>query len=103
MDSTNEAKPLKAVLNGRKYMAALKIDPIDVTTTGGLSARIDGIDPTNSDCLHGEILPSNPHSRVRWDLLGRARDNHDRCNLDMDSDEMRELAELAKRLGAPEA
>ena len=81
-------------------MATVKIHPINVTTFGGLAACIDGIDPINSDCLAGEIFPAGALSRVRWDLLGRARDNNEKCNLDMQTDEMRELIELAKLLGA---
>lgn len=79
-------------------MATLKIDPIVVTTQGGFQATISGIDPSSTDCIKGHIK-----SDVRWDLLGRARDNHEDCNIDMQADEMRDLVDLAKRLGAPDA
>ncbi len=81
-------------------MATLLIQPIVVTTIGGMQARITGIDPTNHDCLEGGILPINPLTRTQWNLNGIARDSHDDCNLDMRADELSDLARLARQLGA---
>lgn len=83
-------------------MAILNLEPVNTNTTGGFEAQISGIDPTDSDCLVGTVLTVGlGRKKVRWDLGGRCRDNHDSLNLDMRNDKMLDLRETAKRLGAP--
>ncbi|MQT13122.1 hypothetical protein [Segnochrobactrum spirostomi] len=81
-------------------MATLKIFPIEVTTQGGHSAVVNGIDPTNSDCLHGSINSAGGTIPVRWDLHGIARNQSPGVNINMHIEELEALSELAKKLGA---
>jgi hypothetical protein len=83
-----------------RFMATIKIDPINALTAGGYAASITGICPTNSDCFEGTLkTPARPLKDVRWDLYGRMRDGDHDCNLDMRSNEMHNLRETAIRLG----
>lgn len=82
-------------------MASIKIETVQTITSGGISAKITSINPTDSDCLVGSYLtPSLSEKTVRWDLGGRCRDNHDSLNLVMSNDEMKDLSETAILLGA---
>ena len=82
-------------------MAVLKIEPVTIQSVGGHQITLTGIDPTNSDCLHGSIQSGTQAPRNgRWDLGGRMRDASDDCNIDMRDDEISELAALARKLGA---
>lgn len=81
-------------------MATIKVEPIQTHTRAGYPATITGISPTNHDCIVGEVtLPSIGLKRQVWDLNGTARDSVDGCNLDMNEDELAEVADLAKHLG----
>lgn len=82
-------------------MATVIIEPVHTKTTNGYPATIRGIDPTDMDCLIGEITtPGMGQMSVRWDLGGLCRDHDPSCNLDMKDNENFDLRETAKRLGA---
>lgn len=72
-------------------MAAILIQPFDITTVGKLSATITGIDPTDHDCLLGTV-DGKP---ARWNSDGTARDWPSAANIDVtDSEVMDALATL---------
>ncbi|MER2926829.1 hypothetical protein [Serratia nevei] len=77
-------------------MATLLIAPISTLTVGGYKAEIRGVNNDSTDCLHGVLWGSDgTEYTVNWDLYGRARDNSDKCNLDMRQDEHFALRSLA--------
>jgi hypothetical protein len=81
--------------------ATLKIEPIHLTSVGGFDVQITGLEPTDHDCLVGQLLPPrHPSLRARWNLGGVMRGGTQDCNLDMRSNEMIELVQLARNLGA---
>jgi hypothetical protein len=82
-------------------MATIPIEPINVKSGGGFDVRITGICPTDHNCLHGELSPPGiPLTRERWNMNGIMSGGTGKCNLDMRSNEMIDLVETAKRLGA---
>lgn len=82
-------------------MAIITINPVTTKTTKGFAATVTGIDPTNCDCLIGEIVtPGKGLIEVRWSLGGICRDTHESCNLDMRENENSNLRDTALRLGA---
>lgn len=81
-------------------MATILIESITTATRGGFPVHIVGLDPTNGDCIIGDIQPHGaPQTRVRWNLGGTARNQTPNCNLDMSDDDLSELARLARQLG----
>ncbi len=85
-------------------MAILKIEPIKVATRGGLDALITGLEPTDHDCIVGEVFSRTDNlTNARWNLSGLHRGGSDASNLDMREAQLQELATLAKRLGAKAA
>lgn len=83
-------------------MAALAIHPIHTQSRGGYPVIINGLDPSDHDCLVGEISPLSGRQEARWSLHGIMRGGSDSANLPMDSDDMKELVLLARKLGAPD-
>ena len=81
-------------------MTFLKIDPISTQSIGGHPVLIDGLDPSDHDCIHGEISFSNVKERRKWNLAGTIRNSAGDGNLDMKAGEVFEVAELARKLGA---
>lgn len=82
-------------------MATILIEPITAETRGGFRAHIVVLDPTNGDCIIGDVRPHGvPQTGVRWNLDGTARNQPSECNLDMSDDDLSELARLARQLGA---
>ncbi|WP_449287855.1 hypothetical protein [Marinobacter salarius] len=78
-------------------MAHLKIESIQLKTTGGYDAEIYGIDPASSDCLIGE-LKTQYGGTASWDIHGRCRDHNTDCNFDTRTDEFVDLERLARSL-----
>lgn len=78
------------------------IEPVSLISVGSHPITITAIDPTSPDCLIGTI--SNTAlgtTRHRWNLDGLMRDGSAPLNIDVYSDEMKQLVQLAKKLGAP--
>jgi hypothetical protein len=84
-------------------MATIQIEPIQTQSREGYKVTITGIDPTDRDCIVGEITTSAIGTkRQKWNLNGAATNSPDSCNLNMyDNDDLIDLVELAKKLGAP--
>ena len=78
-------------------MTYLRIEPVELVTTGGYAAEIYGIDPASSDCLIGKINTEYGGTAM-WDLNGTCRDNSAECNLNTSSDEFVELDRIARAL-----
>ena len=51
-------------------MATLMIYPINARSTGGNPVIINGIDPTDHDCIKGEIRTAERLIQARWNLNG---------------------------------
>jgi hypothetical protein len=83
-------------------MATILIEPITTKSIGGFPVTIDGIDPTDHDCLRGSITtPGGGISRGSWDLNGTMRDGHPDCNLNTRDDAVAaDAAATARQLGA---
>lgn len=82
-------------------MAVIKIEPISVTSNGGYQVVLSGISPTYHDCIIGEIdTPGMGKVSGEWNLSGIMRGGTSDCSLDMRVDELRELGDLARALGA---
>ena len=83
-------------------MAIIVIEPVAVTTKGGYSATITGIDPTDSDCLKGTVSGTALGTiAVRWDLAGFCRNQASDLNLNTSSSgDACDVAITAKKLGA---
>ena len=82
-------------------MAKVLIEPIHTQTSGGYSAELNAIDPTAHDCIVGVIdTPGEGKKAVNWDLGGMCRDNDPSCNLDTHADEIADVFDTAKILGA---
>jgi hypothetical protein len=82
-------------------VATIQIDTINTKSTGGYPVTISGLCPTDHDCIAGAIVtPGTSLTPARWNLSGIMRGGTDKCNLNMSADEMHDLGELAKRLGA---
>ena len=78
-------------------MATIKIEPIEITTAGGIKVTVSGIDPTSSDCIIGTLdrqhLPS-----ARWDMFGVCRDNSPDCNFDIHNDDFLDIVQTIKAI-----
>jgi hypothetical protein len=85
-------------------MATLKIQPIEVYSKGRYRVLITGIRPLDENCFIGEMWNGldGPNPSV-WDLNGFRLGGAGDSSLDMETDELRELAELAVHLGAMRA
>ena len=82
-------------------MATLLIAPIEEKSVGGYPVIITGIAPTDHDCIVGKITtPGQQTTGARWNLSGIMRDGTDLCNIDLNSDDLLQVANLAKKLGA---
>jgi len=81
-------------------MTFLKIDPISTQSIGGYPVVIDGLDPSDHDCIVGEISLPIGKKRARWNLTGIMRGGVHECNLPMKADDLDGLEALAKKLGA---
>jgi len=82
-------------------MATLLIAPIALVSIGGYAVQITGIEPTNHDCIVGTIqTPGMGLIQGRWNLGGFLRGGTNQTNLDMRSNDMIDLRQLAISLGA---
>ncbi len=81
-------------------MATLLIEPVQTTTRGGHAAEITGIDPTSNNCLSGTVDTANGKQKQVWNLDGTASNNGDSVNLDKNDDEVADVIDLARKLGA---
>ena len=82
-------------------MATVSIHPIHVASRGGYPVIINGIGPSDYDCIVGEIrTPGAGLKQAQWDLGGMMRDGSDETNLNMKEPELAELSQLAQKLGA---
>jgi hypothetical protein len=82
-------------------MATLKIQPVEVYSRGRYRVLITGIRPLDDNCFVGEMWNGldGPNPSV-WDMNGFRLGGAGDSNLDMNSEELKELAELAVQLGA---
>lgn len=80
-------------------MAVLSIHPIHTQSLQGYSVLINGLAPTDHDCIVGEITLPNGLKQAQWNLSGIMRGGSDACNLRMKSDDLEELVGLARKLG----
>jgi hypothetical protein len=82
-------------------MATLKIQPIEVHSKGRNRVLITGITPLDDNCFAGDVWNGldGPIPSV-WDMNGVRRGGQREYDLDMDLEELKELAELAVQLGA---
>lgn len=81
-------------------MTELLIAPINVKSKGGYRVRITGLNPTDHDCIVGEITPPSGPIQARWNLSGLMRNGSDECNLVMNSEELSDLKLTAEKLWA---
>lgn len=82
-------------------MTYLTISPVSLTTTGGYSAEIFGIDPTSTDCLIGKL--NAPHGgTAMWDIYGRCRDHSMACNFDVSTDDFAKVEKIARAVVNPQ-
>lgn len=82
-------------------MATIKIKPIEVQSRGGYPVVITGISPTHHDCISGTIeTPGAGTIDGQWDLSGYLRGGTDPCNLDTSLEELADLFQLSRQLGA---
>ena len=83
-------------------MATIKIEPLAVQSLGGNRVVINGLRPTDKDCIVGEywIKEVDVPISAFWDLSGIMRGGTDPLNLRMNGEELAELANLAIQLGA---
>lgn len=72
-------------------MPKILIEPVPIKTTGGLDAEINGIDPSDHDCLCGKV---GQQQNVRWDGHGLMRNGNVNANLDPQQTYFREIMEL---------
>jgi hypothetical protein len=81
-------------------MAIIKIEPIDIITSGEIEGTITGLYPISSDFIRGTLTKNGKTWSVGWDKSGFCRDNDSSCNLALNDDgELMELLETAKILG----
>ncbi len=82
-------------------MATLKIHPIEIYSKGRNRVLITGISPTDHDCIVGEMWTKleGPIPSV-WNLSGLRRGGTHESNIDMSSEELKDLSKLAVQLGA---
>lgn len=82
-------------------MPITKISPIKGQSNGGYPVVITGIDPTDHDCIVGEITtPGKGTTKGRWNLGGTMRDGVPECNIDTRQGALAGAAEEARRQGA---
>jgi hypothetical protein len=81
-------------------MAVLTIHPIHVQSRGGYPVLINGLAPTDHDCIVGEIKTPAGLTQARWNLNGIMRGGSDNCNINMNMEELAELSQLVMQLGA---
>ncbi len=84
-------------------MPILVIEPISVTTHGGFSAKVTGINPESSDCLVGTVVYGDGSAgNIRWSLSGAARDHTHDFNIDTNSNDLFETRAYADRNLSPD-
>jgi hypothetical protein len=84
-------------------MATLRLVPINLKSRAGLDVAINGLDPTDHDCIKGTINTSaSGQIDAEWNLSGLMRGGTPSgdCNLDMTLPEMVYISNLAQQLGA---
>lgn len=81
-------------------MAVIPITPVATTTRGGYAAEITGIDPTDTDCLHGTVQVNHGSKNRKWDDAGICRNSPEELNLSPSAPEVSDVIETAKKLSA---
>ena len=82
-------------------MAKILIAPVTASSKGLYKVIIDGVDPTGGDCLKGSITSPNAGKiDGAWDLGGIMRNGSDDCNIDPYDDNVKDVMDLARKLGA---
>lgn len=79
-------------------MAVVLITPVSTTTRGEYDAKITGIDPTDTDCLHGTVDVKHGSKNRKWNDVGICRDSPEELNLDPNTQEVGDVIETAKKL-----
>jgi|GEM_PF-1258324 len=81
-------------------MATILVKPVSTKSTGGYSATINGIEPTDHDCIHGEITAPSGVTQGQWNLNGIMRGGTTDTNIAANDPVFSDIASLAKQLGA---
>lgn len=82
-------------------MASLLIEPIQTKSQGGYEVTLTSIDPSDSDCIIGEITSQGAEKQSsQWNRNGTMRDGTVGGNLNMNEDQLLELGNLLDKLGA---
>lgn len=81
-------------------MAVLLIRNINVVTSAGWPASIDGIDPTDDDFLVGTVHAPTGVLNAQWDDKGVCRGSVPGANLNVGDDAVADAIETAKPLRA---
>ena len=74
-------------------MATIKIEPIEIKTVDGYTARITGINTGTTDCFAGEVDTKHGTIKVNWDDNGIARDSDPGCNIRSSDPDFQEAKE----------
>ena len=80
-------------------MAIFKLEPINFTTTGSLSATVTGIEPNRTDFIVGSVTAKDGVTEVKWDKNGNCTNQATSANLNSNSEEFKDIIAAAKKLG----
>lgn len=80
-------------------MAKILIEPVNITTDAGYPAIIDGIDPSDSDCLKGNVTtPALGTISCCWNDAGLCRNNSQGLNISPNDDDVLDVLETVKSI-----